>query len=154
MKKKMKLWNAEEPIAVGDIINNMKIIPEHSIPGHFPDRFETEDFGGLLWTETHLWTIAKTHITAPFESRFSAYTSSSRVSDNERASLKLEINSFNGGRICFHLFAEVALPFQDFRLYRNTDALFHFEQGRSRYPPSWVDWCFELPAGKQVMEWA
>ena len=107
-KEKQK-ENAEDGL-IGDegIINSMSFEPKHPPLGHFSDQFETGTFEGLPWSVTQLWTIEKTNENAPFEGRFSAYTSSHRVSDTKQASLRLEINSFNGGRLCFNLFAEIS----------------------------------------------
>ncbi len=105
-----------------DVINDMNFIPTRTLPGHFPDRFETGDFRGLPWKENPLWTIKSTNQYAPFDSEYSAFTSSRLVSDEEKASLKLDINSVNGGRLCFNLFAEVGEWFK--RPSMQTSSLF------------------------------
>jgi len=157
-KKKKTTHDNDEFIAIEDVINDTTFTSKHTEPGHFPDGFETGNFQGLPWT-AHLWNIEETgDIGAPFDGRYSAVTSAAHISKQERASLKLDVTSFNGGRICFYLFAEVALPWEDFRVYLYSDtsnqAFYQFTQGTTRYPGSWVDVCFEIPAGKHVLEWA
>lgn len=93
-------------IAMEDINNDMSNLPKTATPGHFPDYFET-GFSNLLWESNGLWTIEETGPEAPFDGKFSAYTDATRISENLRATLKVPIKSYNGGRVCFALFAQV-----------------------------------------------
>ena len=151
-------WNrknvpAEYFIPLEDVINDMYFTPKTATPGHFPDYFET-GFSNLPYEHDELWTIEKTGDGAPFASQYSAYTHSSRVSPDVQALLKLPINSVNGGKICFALFAEVAMPWEAFRFLLASDDFYRFDYGTTRTPGSWVDYCFEIPPGKKTLVWS
>jgi len=147
-------------IPMEDVINDMYSSPNTSIKGHFPDLFE-QGFEQLPW-KTNLWKIIETDTEAPLKvarsmhdaGRYSAFISESDVSNDIRATLTLNVFSLNGGRICFYLFADVALPWLDFRFSVDSVNSFMFAQGTSKFPGIWVDVCFDIPPEKHTLEWS
>lgn len=99
------------PIAIDDIINDMQSSPTttdmQSSQGYFPDNFEN-GFDQLKWLVQH-WEITETGDLAPFHGKYSAMVNGHDLNADKRAKLGLEINSGNGGRICFYLWADIGM---------------------------------------------
>ena len=78
-----------------------------STAGTFPEHFES-GFDQLSW-RVNQWTIEETKPVgqAPFEGKYSAFANGDGVSEKNRKTLELEINSENGGRICFFIYADL-----------------------------------------------
>lgn len=111
------------------VINDMEYVDtKTSIEGTFPENFEVRTvllfweiarlhfcsplhafqhgFDQLPW-KAHLWKLLSTPEDAPFQSEQSAYIFRDDIQEGKRATLELPINSINGGRICFYLYADV-----------------------------------------------
>ncbi|KAL7539895.1 hypothetical protein ACHAXR_009688, partial [Thalassiosira sp. AJA248-18] len=154
-EKKIKQWSEQQwsddaIIPIEDVINSMQLDPEESIPGYFPDYFE-DGFSNLPW-EANYWYIEETKGGPPFTTKYSAHAYSNRISGTERASLKLPMNSPSGGRICFILIADAAMPWEDLRFHVDS-RFYQFSRGTKKYS-GWVDICVDIRPGKHVLEWS